>query len=127
MTDQSRPPLEESPEVAAAVGDDTTVSAFVTGGGPDEDTPEFRAPDATGAETGTETGGEAGGVVHDVPGEDPQDGPHAPPILRTGAEQPWDPEDLAVAEGRDPTPANVERAREELDRDGAAAIERTVP
>jgi hypothetical protein len=46
---------------------------------------------------------------------------------RTGAEQPWDPEDLAVAEGRDPTPANVERAREELDREGPAAIEKTVP
>jgi hypothetical protein len=50
-----------------------------------------------------------------------------PSVYRTGAEQPWDPEDLAVAEGRDPTPANVERARRELERDGAAAIERTVP
>lgn len=46
---------------------------------------------------------------------------------RTGAEQPWDPEDLAEAEGRDPTPANVERAREELAEDGPAAIDRTVP
>jgi hypothetical protein len=46
---------------------------------------------------------------------------------RTGAEQPWDPEDLAVAEGRDPTPENVERAREELAEDGPAAIEKTVP
>ena len=46
---------------------------------------------------------------------------------RTGAEQPWDPEDLAVAEGRDPTPENIERARKELERDGPAAIERTVP
>ena len=48
-------------------------------------------------------------------------------IVRTGAEQPWDPEDLAVAEGRDPTPANVERAQRELDEEGQAAIERTVP
>jgi hypothetical protein len=47
--------------------------------------------------------------------------------VRTGAEQPWDPEDLAVAEGRDPTPENVERARRQLERDGAKAIERTVP
>ena len=47
--------------------------------------------------------------------------------FRTGAEQEWDPEDLAVAEGRDPTPANIERARRELERDGPAAIERTVP
>ena len=49
------------------------------------------------------------------------------PVIRTGAEQPWDPEDLAVAEGRDPTPRNVERARRELEELGAAAIERTVP
>ena len=46
---------------------------------------------------------------------------------RTGAEQQWDPEDLAMAEGRDPTPENIERARRELERDGQAAIERTVP
>ncbi|WP_067507921.1 hypothetical protein [Actinoplanes sp. TFC3] len=53
--------------------------------------------------------------------------PGAQPEIRTGADQPWDPEDLAVAEGHDPTPENVQRAREELDRDGAAAIEKTVP
>lgn len=49
------------------------------------------------------------------------------PVIRTGAEQPWDPEDLAVAEGRDPTPRNVERARRELQELGPAAIEKTVP
>jgi hypothetical protein len=48
-------------------------------------------------------------------------------VVRTGAEQPWDPEDLAVAEGRDPTPRNIERARRELDKWGPAAIEKTVP
>jgi hypothetical protein len=53
--------------------------------------------------------------------------PRRTPVYRTGAEQPWDPEDLAVAEGRDPTPRNIERARQELERDGPAAIERTVP
>ena len=95
MTDEIRP-LEETPEVADAVADDVTVEAFITGGGPDADSPEFRQP-----------------------GEEPR--------VRTGADQPWDPEDLAVAEGRDPTPANVERARQELEQDGAAAIERTVP
>jgi hypothetical protein len=47
--------------------------------------------------------------------------------VRTGAEQEWDPEDLVAAEGRDPTPANIERARRELAEDGPAAIERTVP
>ena len=81
MTDEQRQPLEETQEVADAVEDDVAVSAFITGGGPDSDTPE----------------------------------------------QQWEPEDLAVAEGRDPTPENIERARKELERDGAAAIERTVP
>lgn len=47
--------------------------------------------------------------------------------VRTGADQPWEPEDLAVAEGHDPTPKNVERARHQLDDEGPAAIERTVP
>ena len=96
MSDEIRPPLEESPEVADAVADDVAVDAFITGGGPDADNPEFLQP---GAE----------------------------PHYRTGADQPWDPEDLAVAEGRDPSPANIERARAELEQDGAAAIERTVP
>jgi len=96
MTEQYEPPLEESPEVADAVADDVAVDAFITGGGPDSDTPDFLEP---GAE----------------------------PVVRTGAEQQWDPIDLAEAEGRDPTPENIERAREELERDGAAAIERTVP
>jgi hypothetical protein len=51
---------------------------------------------------------------------------HAP-VYRTGADQPWDPEDLALAQGRDPTPENIERARRELEEWGPAAIERTVP
>ncbi len=53
--------------------------------------------------------------------------PGAEPVIRTGADQQWEPVDLAVAEGHDPTPENIERARQELERDGAAAIERTVP
>ena len=96
MTDEYRPPLEESPEVADAVEDDVAVSAFITGGGPDRDTPEFLQP-----------------------GQEPH--------WRTGADQPWDPEDVAVAEGRDPTPKNIERARRMLEREGPAAIERIVP
>lgn len=47
--------------------------------------------------------------------------------LRTGADQPWDPEDFAIAVGRDPTPANVEWARAFLAEHGASAIERIVP
>ncbi len=52
---------------------------------------------------------------------------HHAAVYRTGAEQPWDPEDLCVAKGQDPTPRNVERARRELAEWGPAAIERTVP
>jgi len=96
MTEQNRPPLEESQEVANAIEDDVAVSAFVTGGGPDAVNPAFRQP-----------------------GEQPK--------VRTGAEQEWEPVDLAIAKGWDPTPENIERARKELERDGAAAIERTVP
>jgi hypothetical protein len=51
-------------------------------------------------------------------------GEHA---VRTGAEQEWTAEDLAAAEGRDPTPENVRRAQRELDELGPAAIEKTVP
>ena len=96
MTEQNRQPLEETQQVADAVEDDTTVDAFITGGGPDSDNPQFLQP-----------------------GEEPP--------IRTGADQPWEPIDLAEAEGRDPTPENIERAKRELDEDGPAAIERTVP
>ncbi|MCA2213490.1 hypothetical protein [Jidongwangia harbinensis] len=96
MTEPYQQPLEETQQVADAVADDVAVPAFVTGGGPDADTPEFREP-----------------------------GPA--PEIRTGADQPWEPADLAVAQGKDPTPENIERARAELERDGAAAVERTVP
>jgi hypothetical protein len=50
MTDEIRPPLEESPEVADAVEDDVAVPQFITGGGTDADSPEFlqrgQGPDA---------------------------------------------------------------------------------
>lgn len=49
------------------------------------------------------------------------------PIYRTGAEQPWDPEDVTAAKGRDQTPEAVERSRQELEREGAAVIEKLVP
>ncbi len=43
--DENPQPLEETPEVAAAVDDDTTVPQLTTEGGDDGLTPEFRAPD----------------------------------------------------------------------------------
>jgi hypothetical protein len=63
---------------------------------------------------------------------DPEEGQRpaekaAPGAARTGAEQPWDPEDLAMAEGKDPTPENVHRAAKELGEEGPAAIDKTVP
>jgi hypothetical protein len=89
---------------------------------PLEETPEVA--DAVEDDVAVDAFITGGGTDRDTPEFlAPGDAPH----LRTGADQQWDPEDLALAEGRDPTPANVERAREELERDGAAAIERTVP
>ncbi|MEV6694100.1 hypothetical protein AB0M35_21765 [Micromonospora sp. NPDC051196] len=127
MTDRGRErPLEERPEVAAAVDDDAGVPQLMTGGGPDSNTPTFAEPGdrvdrdgptdeiigdpyaaGTGA-TGTGTGA-------------------APDNRRTGAEQPWDPEDLVAARGQDPTAENIERARRELAETGRAAVEKTVP
>ena len=99
--------------------------------------------DVTGDEVAYDAGATGGGfsaeegAMHEMSDEelDAQDRPGEPyvterevgPLIRTGAEQPWDPEDLAVAEGRDPTAANVERARRELAELGPAAIEKTVP
>ncbi|MFJ6165667.1 hypothetical protein ACIQH6_11160 [Micromonospora orduensis] len=128
MTDRDRrPPLEESPEMAAAVDDDSTVPQLSGGGGPDRDTPAFAEPrnrpadlapdtddligDPYGAGTGaTGTGTGAGGDN-----------------IRTGAEQQWEPEDLVMARGQDLTPENLDKARRDLAEQGRAAIERTVP
>ena len=111
-------PLEETPEVAAAIDDETTVPQLRSDGGPDRDTPAFREAGEVPGEPEPEAdlirdplGGGSGGAG----------------AFRTGAEQPWDPEDLAVAQGHDPTPANVERARRELADEGPSAVERTVP
>jgi hypothetical protein len=49
------------------------------------------------------------------------------PPLRTGAEQPVDPEDLAMAQGKDPTPENVEKARQQLEEEGRVAVEKELP
>ncbi|MBM0240027.1 hypothetical protein JNW88_28200 [Micromonospora sp. ATA32] len=127
MTDRdSGRPLEESPEVAAAVDDETTVPQLMTGGGPDADTPNF-------AEPGERPG--AGAPTEDLLGDPYAAGTGATGTgtgaggdnIRTGGEQPWDPEDLVAARGQDLTPENVERARRDLAELGRAAVEKTVP
>jgi hypothetical protein len=124
MTDRDRP-LEESPEVAAAVDDDSTVPQLRTGGGADRDNPVFTEPDGAVPDTGSPdllgdpyaAGTGATGTGTGAGGDN----------IRTGAEQPWEPEDLVMARGQDLTPENLERARRDLAELGRAAIEKTVP
>jgi hypothetical protein len=47
--------------------------------------------------------------------------------LRTGAEGPFDPEDLAMADGVDLTPENIEKYRRMLDEKGPRAVDEIVP
>ncbi|MEU4676929.1 hypothetical protein [Micromonospora sp. NPDC023737] len=127
MSDRDRqPPLEESPEMAAAADDDSTVPQLRTGGGGDRDNPAFAQPgDPTDQGAPTEdligdpyaAGTGATGTGTGAGGDN----------IRTGVEQPWDPEDLVMARGQDLTPENLERARRDLDELGQAAVERTVP
>ncbi|MFI5836356.1 hypothetical protein ACIA5A_22035 [Micromonospora sp. NPDC051300] len=117
-------PLEETPEVAAAVDDDSTVSQLRAGGA-DPDNPTFAEPDGAVADTGSPdllgdpyaAGTGATGTGTGAGGDN----------IRTGAEQPWEPEDLVRARGQDVTPENLERARRDLAELGRAAIEKTVP
>ncbi|MFC6598748.1 hypothetical protein [Kitasatospora paranensis] len=48
-------------------------------------------------------------------------------LLHTGSEHPVDPEDLVMASGRTPTPALIEKARQDLQKYGAVAVERLLP
>ncbi|MFI6762971.1 hypothetical protein ACIBF5_27960 [Micromonospora sp. NPDC050417] len=111
-------PLEESPEMASAADDESTVPQLRTGGGRDRATPEFIGSDDVAGDfppTDELIGDSQGGGF---PGSDQ---------TRTGAEQPWEPEDLVAAWGQDATPQNLERARRMLAEQGSAAIEKTVP
>ncbi|MEU3456353.1 hypothetical protein ABZ671_22565 [Micromonospora sp. NPDC006766] len=135
MTDRDRGgdrPLEETPEAAAAVDDDSTVPQLRTGGGTDRDNPAFTEPDGAVPDTGSPdilgdpyaagfgpTGTGTGATGTGTEG--------AADNRRTGGEQPWDPEDLVLARGQDLTPQNIERARRDLAELGRAAIEKTVP
>jgi hypothetical protein len=48
-------------------------------------------------------------------------------LLHTGGERSVDPIDLVMARGMDPTPERIERARQALEKYGAAAVERVLP
>ena len=127
MTDRDRNrPLEERPEVADAVADDTTVPQLARAGGPTR--PTRRSSSRPG-------GRQTGGPTEELIGDPYAAGTGATGTgtgaggdnIRTGAEQPWEPEDLVMARGQDLTPANLERARRDLAELGRAAVERTVP
>ncbi|MEU4115366.1 hypothetical protein AB0F71_12815 [Kitasatospora sp. NPDC028055] len=67
-----------------------------------------------------------------IEGSDPTsetntDAKASPRRLFTGAERPFDPEDLVMASGHDLTPARVEWARQQIEQKGAAALERYLP
>jgi hypothetical protein len=138
--------LEDTEQVARAIDDEAPVPALAESGGAVDQQLGFREPSAAvgpGPRGPSVTRGATQEASHGAarqpqtvgqsqagrPAGTGQRGTRAADTrsVRTGAEQPWDPVDLAVAEGRDPTPRNVERARQELNRDGSAAIERTVP
>jgi hypothetical protein len=114
--------LEDTEQVAWAIDDEAPVPGLVEPG-------PSQPAGATGPELSEPVTAAGPGPRNSGPRSSAPRGSGAPNArpARTGAEQPWDPVDLAIAEGRDPTPANVERARQELTRDGSAAIERTVP
>ncbi|MFD7626059.1 hypothetical protein ACFV7Q_08420 [Streptomyces sp. NPDC059851] len=50
-----------------------------------------------------------------------------PVRLNTGGEGAYDPEDLVMATGADPTPERVEKARKLIEKEGRAVIERFLP
>jgi hypothetical protein len=47
--------------------------------------------------------------------------------LWTGGERAYDPEDLVMATGADPTPERVEKARKLIEKEGRTVIERYLP
>lgn len=127
MNDRDRyRPLEESAEAAAAVEDDTGVPQLMTGGSGDRNTPSFTAAGEQ-AEGGVSTEDLLGDPYAAGTGATGTGTGAGGDMIRTGSEQPWEPEDLVAARGQDLTPENVERARRDLVEQGRAAIERTVP
>ena len=48
-------------------------------------------------------------------------------LLHSGGDRPISPEDLVRLSGREPTPELVEEARQAIEEDGPAAVERYLP
>ncbi|MGW0390263.1 hypothetical protein ACWDYJ_05050 [Streptomyces sp. NPDC003042] len=59
--------------------------------------------------------------------ESDQQQPGRPAQLFSGGERPYDPEDLVMATGHDPTPERVEKARLLIEKEGPQVIERFLP
>ncbi|APU41907.1 MULTISPECIES: hypothetical protein [Streptomyces] len=58
---------------------------------------------------------------------EPDEQPTRSDRLFTGGERPYDPEDLVMATGHDPTPERVEKARKLIEKEGPQVIERYLP
>lgn len=58
---------------------------------------------------------------------EPDEQPTRSDQLFTGGERPYDPEDLVMVTGHDPTPERVEQARKLIEKEGPQVIERFLP
>lgn len=50
-----------------------------------------------------------------------------PDRLFSGGERPYDPEDLVMVRGMEPTPERLEQARQMIEKEGPQVIERYLP
>ncbi|MCY0940714.1 MULTISPECIES: hypothetical protein [Streptomyces] len=53
--------------------------------------------------------------------------PQRPDRLFSGGERPYDPEDLVMVRGMEPTPERLEKARQMIEKEGPQVIERYLP
>ncbi|MER5869410.1 hypothetical protein [Streptomyces sp. NPDC002044] len=53
--------------------------------------------------------------------------PRRPDRLFSGGERPYDPEDLVMVRGMEPTPERLEKARQMIEKEGPQVIERYLP
>jgi len=103
----------------AAENADPQVRDDVLGRGAQEGVTDADRGLGTDPGLGTDRGHGAADAASRAPGDTTQP--------RTGAETPVDAEDLVHARGQDVTDATLRRAREDLDAEGSAAVDREVP